>query len=124
MEPSLNELLLEAGARPSDPVVRIGDGRLMLPAWRPQDAEGARVVSPYSWLPKQYEIIGTLPPERRQKYIDRLAEHLRLSGWLVHSKAGGIRDIDEQLADIRRTHKETKRFENGDWIVSWYQLKQ
>jgi hypothetical protein len=124
MEPSLNDLLLEAGARPSDPVVRIGDGRLMLPAWRPRDAHGPRAVSPYSWLPKQYEIIGTLPPERRRKYIARLAEHLRLSGWLVHSKTGGIRDFNEQLADIQRTHSETRRFENSEWIVSWYQVKQ
>ncbi len=123
MEPSLNALLLEAGAKPSDPVVRIGDGRLMLPAWRPRDPQGARVVSPYSWLPKQYEIIGTLPPYRRQKYIDRLAQHLHLSGWLIHSKRGGIADFDKQLADIQRTHVETKRFENKDWIVSWYQIK-
>jgi hypothetical protein len=123
MEASLNQLLLEAGAKPSDPMVRIGDGRLMLPAWRASDSHGGRVVSPYSWLPKQYEIIGTLPPDRRQKYIDRMAQHLRLSGWLIHSKAGGIRDFDQQLSDIQRTHIETKRFENSDWIVSWYQLK-
>ena len=123
MEASLNQLLLEAGAKPTDPVVRIGDGRLMLPAWRQQDSQGGRVVSPYSWLPKQYEIIGTLPPDRRQKYIDRMAEHLRLSGWLIHSKTGGIHDFDQQLADIQRTHVETRRFENKDWIVSWYQLK-
>ena len=124
MEPSLNELLLEAGAKPTDPFVRIGDGRLVLPAWRQRDSRGSRVISPYSWLPKQYEIIATLPPDRRQKYIDRLAEHLRLSGWLVHSKTGGISNYDEQLADIQRTHVETRRFENSDWIVSWYQLKQ
>lgn len=124
MEPSLNELLLEAGAKPTDPVVRIGDGRLMLPAWRPRDPRGRRVVSPYSWLPKQYELIGTLTPERRQKYIDRIGRHRLLSGWLIHSKAGGIHDFDEQLSDIQRTHVETRRFENQDWIVSWYQLKQ
>lgn len=124
MEPSLNELLLEAGARPTDAVVRIGDARLMLPAWRARDWRGARVVSPSSWLPKQYEIIGTLPSSRRQKYIDRIAQHLQLSGWLIHSKAGGIRDFDKQLSDIRRTHVETRRFENKDWIVSWYQLKR
>jgi hypothetical protein len=124
MEPSLNQLLLEAGAKPSDPVVRIGDGRLMLPAWRSRDPRGGRVVSPYSWLPKQYEIIGTLPRDRRQKYIDRMAQHLRLSGWLIHSKAGGIHDFDQQLSDIQRTHVETRRFENKDWIVSWYQLKR
>jgi hypothetical protein len=124
MEPSLNELLLEAGAKPADPVVRIGDARLMLPAWRPKEPGGPRRVSPYSWLPKQFEIIGTLAAERRRKYIDRLAAHLRLSGWLVHSKTGGIKDFQTQLADIQRTHVETKRFENNEWIVSWYQLKQ
>jgi hypothetical protein len=123
MEPSLNELLLEAGARPTDPVVRIGDARLILPAWPARDSRGARVVSPYSWLPKQYEIIGELPPNRRQKCIDRMARHLRLRGWLIHSKAGGIHDFDRQLSDIQRTHVETRRFENKDWIVSWYQLK-
>lgn len=123
MEPSLNALLLEAGAKPSDPVVRIGDGRLMLPAWRPSNPQGARVVSPYSWLPKQYEIIGTLPSYRRQKYIDRIAQHLHLSGWLIRSKARSDPDFNNQLADIERTHVETKRFENKDWIVSWYQIK-
>ncbi|MDP9176303.1 MAG: hypothetical protein M3O61_01350 [Gemmatimonadota bacterium] len=124
MEPSLNQLLIEAGAKPTDAVVRIGDGRLMLPAWRPRDSTGTKVVSPYSWLPKQYEIIGTLPPDRRRKYIDRIARHLRLSGWLIHSKAGGIPDFDKQLSDIQRTHVETRRFENKDWIVSWYEIKQ
>lgn len=123
MEPSLNALLLEAGAKPSDPVVRIGDGRLMLPAWRPSNPGGARVVSPYSWLPKQYEIIGTLPSYRRQKYIDRIAQHLHLSGWLIRSKTRSDPDFSNQLADIERTHVETKRFENNDWIVSWYQIK-
>jgi hypothetical protein len=123
MEPSLNELLVAAGAKPTDPVVRIGDARLMLPAWRPRTPGGPKVISPYSWLPKQYEIIETLPADRRQKYIDRIADHLRLSGWLVHSKTGGIPHFDVQLKDIQRTHVETKHFENKDWIVSWYQLK-
>jgi hypothetical protein len=58
------------------------------------------------------------------KYIDRMARDLKLSGWLVHSKSGAIPDFDQQIADISRTHVETKRFENKDWIVSWYQLKR
>ena len=124
MEPSLNQLLLQAGVKPSDPVVRIGDGRLMLPAWKPTEPGKPRVVSPYSWLPKQYEIIGTLPASRRRKYIVRIADHLRLSGWLIHSKSGGIADYAQQLADISATHVETRRYENKDWIVSWYQLKK
>lgn len=124
MEPSLNELLLKAGAKPGDPVVRIGDGRLVLPAWRPTAPESPRIVSPYSWLPKQYEIIGTLPASRRRKYIKRIADHLRLSGWLVHTKFDEIADYAQQIADISETHVETRRFENKDWIVSWYQLRK
>ncbi len=53
-----------------------------------------------------------------------MARHLQLSGWLIHIKAGGIPDFDKQLSDIQRTHVETKRFENEDWIVSWYQTKR
>jgi hypothetical protein len=124
MESSLNEVLLKAGARAGDPVVRIGDGRLVLPAWRPTAPGNPRMVSPYSWLPKQYEIIGTLPASRRRKYIRRIAEHLRLSGWLVHTKSDGIADYAQQIADISTTHVETRRFENKDWIVSWYQLRK
>lgn len=124
MEPSLNELLLKAGAKAGDPVVRIGDGRLVLPAWRPTASGNPRIVSPYSWLPKQYEIIGTLPASRRRTYIKRIAEHLHLSGWLVHTKSDGIADYAQQISDISTTHVETRRFENKDWIVSWYQLRK
>src|SRR6266542_2361462 len=122
MEPSLNDLLLKAGARIDDPVVRIGDGRLMLPAWRPSVPGAKREISRYSWLPKQYELIGGLPPARRQTYIERNARHLALSGWLVDTRRPGILHHDEQLAQIRQTHRETRRFENDDWIVAWYEL--
>ncbi|HEY8165203.1 MAG TPA: hypothetical protein VIF83_06570 [Gemmatimonadaceae bacterium] len=124
MEASLNQLLLQVGAKPTDPVVRIGDGRLVLPAWRDSSTGGTRVMSAYSWLPKHYELIGSLPPARRQIYIDRNARDLRLSGWLVHSKKMTIPGFEQQLAQIQRTHRETKRFENDDWIVSWYELRR
>jgi hypothetical protein len=124
MEPSLSALLVQAGARPADPVVRIGDGRLVLPAWPVADGRRTRVVSPYSWLPKQYEIIGTLPVYRRLTYIDRSARDLRLSGWLIHAKKASVPDFSPQIAEISRTHTETKRFENNDWTVSWYEIKQ
>jgi hypothetical protein len=81
-------------------------------------------MSAYSWLPKHYELIGSLPPARRQIYIDRNARDLRLSGWLVHSKKMTIPGFEQQLAQIQRTHRETKRFENDDWIVSWYELRR
>jgi hypothetical protein len=112
----LESLLRDSGAKPADPIVRIADGRLIMPAWR-GDAEG-RVVSDRSWLPKPYEIIGSLPPARRQVYIQRNALN-NLGGWLVHNTVITIANFDERFAEIQRTHSAVKKYESGDWIV-WY----
>jgi hypothetical protein len=116
MDPALEALLREAGAKPDDPVVRIVDGRLMLPAWRGDD--GSRLVSARSWLPKPYEIIGSLPEERRRVYLERNARN-GLEGWLVHNRANTIDNFDERFAEIRRTHEPARKYERGDWII-WY----
>jgi hypothetical protein len=116
MDPELESLLREIGAKPSDPIVRIVDGRLMLPAWRGED--GSRILSDRSWLPKPYEIIGSLPPARRQIYIERNASS-GIGGWLVHNRVKTIASFDERLAEIERTHAVVRKYERGDWIV-WY----
>jgi hypothetical protein len=118
LEPALYTLLVQSGARPADSFVRIGDGRLMLPAW-PAGSASSRVVSERSWLPKPYEIIGSLPPERRQTYIDRDARSIPTGGWLIHSKHDTIRGYSELRAQIERTRHEQRRFENDEWILSW-----
>jgi hypothetical protein len=116
MDPALESLLRENGARPGDPIVRIVDGRLMMPAWRGED--GKRIVSDRSWLPKPYEIIGSLPPARRQVYLERSAQN-GLGGWLVHNRVNTIANFDERFAEIQRTHSPVRRYERGDWII-WY----
>jgi hypothetical protein len=118
MEPALSSLLRQASAQPTDPFVRIADGRLLLPAW-PSAGSSPRIVSQRSWLPKPYEIIASLSPERRQTYIDRNAKRMPLDGWLIHSKHDTIPDYPALLAEIERTRREQRRFENADWIVSW-----
>jgi hypothetical protein len=118
MEPVLYTLLVQSGARPTDSFVRIGDGRLMLPAW-PAGSVPSVVVSERSWLPKPYEIIGSLSPERRQTYMDRDARSIPTSGWLIHSKHDTIRGYPELRAQIERTRREQRRFENDQWILSW-----
>ena len=118
IEPALYALLVQSGARPADSFVRIGDGRLMLPAW-PAGSVPSRVVSERSWLPKPYEIIGSLSPERRQTYIDRDARSIPTSGWLIHSKHDTIRGYPELREQIGRTRREQRRFENDGWILSW-----
>ena len=118
MEPGLLEVLFHANAQPGDLYVRIGDGRLMLPAWTTSDRRGA-VMSDRSWLPKPYEIIGSLPAERRQVYIDRNANSDSSGGWLIQSKHDTMPGYAALLAQIERTRHEVKRFENADWVVSW-----
>jgi hypothetical protein len=118
MEPALHSLLVQSGARPSDSFVRVGDGRLMLPAWS-MAPPTRRIVSDRSWLPKPYEIIGSLPADRRQAYIDRNAKSIPVSGWLIHSKRHTIPGYSALLAQIERTRHEERRYENADWILSW-----
>lgn len=118
LDPALLALLFEAGAQPGDSYVMVGDGRLMLPAWTTAERRGA-VVSDRSWLPKPYEIIGSLPAGRRQVYIDRNARSNPTDGWLIHSKRDTISGYAALLAQIERTRHEERRFENSDWIMSW-----
>ena len=116
MDSVLESLLRDSGANPGDPVVRIADGRLMLPAWRGED--GTRIMSDRSWLPKPYEIIGSLPPGRRRVYIERNGLNY-LSGWLVHNRAITIANFSDRFAEIERTHTPVKKYERGDWVI-WY----
>ena len=112
MPVELETLLRSRGAKPSDSFVRVVDGRLILPAWRNPD--GSRTVSARNWLPKPYEIIGSLPAGRRQTYIDRAAP---VPGWLIHHTSDTIKRFDEHFAQILRTHETESRAERAGWIV-------
>ena len=118
MEPSLYELLAKSGARSTDSFVRIGDGRLMLPAW-PAESAASRELSARSWLPKPFEIIGSLSPERRQTYIDRDARSIPSDGWLIHSNNDTVRNYPELRGRSSACDHEQRHFENDEWILSW-----
>ena len=114
MDIELETLLRESGARPDDPMVRVVDGRLMLEAWRGPDS--TRITSDRSWLPKPFELISSLPPPRRQEYIDRSAR-LSSGGWLVHHATDTIADFDDRLAEIEQSFQVRERRSRGPWIV-------
>ncbi|HEX2723484.1 MAG TPA: hypothetical protein VHM24_11230, partial [Gemmatimonadaceae bacterium] len=116
MDEELETALREAGGSPADPVVRIADGRLLLPAWRGPGA--SRLMSERSWLPKPYEIIGTLSPERRQVYIDRNGAK-RAAGWLIQHDTDTVKWFGDHLAQITRTHAPTRKLKRGLWSVWW-----
>lgn len=115
MDTSLQNLLIREGAKPTDQFVVVGDGRWMLPAW---DIGGKKVMSDKSWLPKPYEIIGSLPSGRRDAYIDR-DRTAWPGGWLVHSKGPSIAHFDELHRKLLDGRVESRRVENEAWIVSW-----
>ena len=119
MAPGLQQLLRAQGAKPGDPVVLIADGRLMLPGWSSADGT-TRTMSEKSWLPKPYEIIGSLSPARRQVYLDRSLGRFRSGGWLVHDTAGGMGKADEHIAQLASTHRVLRTAADGPWLVSWY----
>jgi hypothetical protein len=95
MDSTLESLLRSSGVTSKTPVVRIVDGRLMLPAWTDHS------INDLSWLPKPYEIIGSLPPERREIYIRRNSCSGR-GGFLVHHQSDTLAHFDERLAEIQK----------------------
>jgi len=119
MEPDLQQLLRAQGANPNDPVVLIADGRLMLPGWRSSDGT-TRMMSEKSWLPKPYEIIGSLSSGRRQAYLDRSLGRFRSGGWLVHDTARSMGKADQHIAQLASTHRILRTAASGPWLVSWY----
>ena len=116
MDPELETLLLAAGARPDrDAFVLASDGRLMLGAWHGSGA--TPVMSSRSWLPKAFEIIGSLPEQRRQVYFERNARSFPGAGWLIESKTLEANGGDHLVEFAGKTRKELKRLESANWIV-------
>jgi len=116
MDAELEALLREAGAKPTDAIVRIADGRLVTPAWR--GADGTRMMSEKSWLPKPYEIIGTLSPGRRQVYIDRNAAK-PVSGWMIQHQSDTVRWFGDHLEQIEQRHTPSRKYAKGPWTLWW-----
>jgi hypothetical protein len=110
MDPTLQTLLKSSGVTQKTPVVRIVDGRLMLPAWSDHS------INDFSWLPKPYEIIGSLPPDRRQVYIERNAKS-NVGGWLVHHASDTLAHFDERLAEIQKNYRITAQRSLGPWRI-------
>jgi len=110
MDSTLESLLRSSGVGRETPVVRIVDGRLMLPAWSDHS------TSDQSWLPKPFEIIGSLPPARRQVYIDRNAAS-GIGGWLVHHASDTVAHFDQRMAEIQKSYRVGDRRSMGAWTI-------
>jgi len=113
IDQELESLLVAAGARPEDSFVLASDGRLMLEAW----SKGDRRMTTRSWLPKPFEIIGSLPEARRDTYLERNARSFAAPGWLIQSKVLTAHGGDHLHRFVDSTRTEQRRFESGKWIV-------
>ena len=114
MDPELEALLTRAGAKPDDSFVLASDGRLMLGAW---NTGGLLTLSSSSWLPKPFEIVGSLPEARRQVYFDRNAARFPRQGWLIESRTLEANGGDHLLEFAESSRSELMRFESANWIV-------
>lgn len=115
MDAGLQRLLMSAGATPNDAFVRVADGRLMLEAW--QTPNGRQLV-PRSWLPKVFEIIGSLPEERRQVYLDRNAVSFPGEGWLVQSRTLTANGENHLMRFLRASGRLGSQLANERWVVT------
>ena len=114
IDPELQNLLVEAGAKPGDAFVLASDGRLMLEAWT--DTAGTQLIA-RSWLPKPFEIIGSLPEARREVYLERNAQRFAEQGWLVTSKSLEANGGDHLEEFVTAARPELQRRESAHWVV-------
>ncbi len=114
MDAELQTLLASAGAGPDNSVVLASDGRLSLEDWR------GPVRQPVlnSWLPKPFEIIGSLPESRRQVYLDRNAARFPTHGWLIQSKVLTAGGSDHLIRFLESTGRLGQRLESKIWMVT------
>jgi hypothetical protein len=115
IDPELQSLLARAGARPGDSFVLVADGRLMLERW--VNPDGTRETVRRSWLPRPFEIMGSLRSERQDLYLERNARSFPEPEWLVRTRqptgvgtAQFLRFVDSGLTELSRV-------ESPRWIV-------
>ncbi|MDQ3081356.1 MAG: hypothetical protein M3R07_03985 [Gemmatimonadota bacterium] len=122
MDSSLAALAVRAGMKPSDPVFFTSDGRYLLPRW-PELKDGIAETNKLAWMPKNYEMISTLPPERRDAYITRFSNRIGRGGWLVQKKSEINPGYESVVRLIEETFVPVESFENAEWVIRRYGIK-
>jgi hypothetical protein len=118
-DPSLRDLLVEAGVRPDDPIVYLSPGvaSTLLPATN--GLAGGR-----AWLPVMpLGELDILPQARRVVYIDRFLHDPAEphSGWLV-APAASDAEVDWLRGVIEHTHEVRATYINPSWRIDWYEM--
>lgn len=119
MDSSLAALALQAGMSPADPVFFTSDGRYLMPRWPVADQTGD-LTNERAWMPKPYEMISTLPPERRDAYMERFAARIGSGGWLIQKKSEVNPGYESVVRVIERRFAPVETFENDVWLVRRY----
>ncbi len=115
MDPELQTLLASAGAGPGDSFVLVADGRLMLERWANPDGTNETVRR--SWLPRPFEMLGSLPADRQDLYLERNLQRVPASGWLVRAREPRGVGTERFLRYADSSLVEQSRAESAHWIV-------
>lgn len=118
---SLNQLLAEASITSSDKIM-LADSMGNLPRW--QTKEGQDMLESQIWLP----MVPSLPEDRKKTYIVRFSNRLCQGGWLIIPSADNpslgnefLWQINSNLINKLDLFEKTKKYENEDWSVFYFQ---
>ena len=123
--PKLDEptqkLLDKAGVRPDDPIITVSGFNLLNAQTKTNQMSS--FVNGKPWLPIYPEtLILPLPEERRQVYLERYAQQLKMSGWVLGSVYQAVNDKDWFYLTMPHYYRPTKvvQSEQGS-LLTWYE---
>lgn len=116
-DPSLQELISEAGIRNTDPVVYYGHAAAM-PRWR---SNNEMLISEKTWLPNPLQLLEEpIMDERRSIYLRRFMQRSAQSGYIIQAKGEDEDRFTKWLVLIARTHLPIRTFENSKWKIIYF----
>jgi hypothetical protein len=120
---SLRELAETAGVEPADPVVYIDDRvhpNLLAP--RPLVGDPTPLLEHRTWLPTAPLVLyQPLPAERQRLYLERFTARTALGGWLIEPVKPSVVPLGWLREHLRQHHRPTQRYQNAEWIITWYE---
>ncbi len=118
-EPSLQELISQAGIKEDDPVVFYGYTASM-PRWQ---SKNQMIVSERTWLPNPLQIIEEpIEGRRRIVYLDRFIKDHPQTGYFVRKKGEADERAAQWIALISKTHSPVRIYENAMWKIIYFDL--
>ena len=115
--PLLQELIIEAGIKKTDPIVFYGYDASM-PRWKSNDEI---ITGEITWLPNPLQLLEEpIKDKRRTVYLRRFMDRSHRNGYLIQAKGEAEDRLAMWLALITRTHSPVRMYENSKWKITYF----